>query len=149
MSADLRGAGAGMQPAAGPAIADAPAGSDADRRRGRRDRRETWTAVLFVAPSVVGVFLFLLLPVVVAFGLSFFAWNYLDSPEFVGLENYSKLVGDAEVANGLKVTAWYILLHIPIQTALAIFIAVQLNKHIRGRGFFRALYVLPWLTTPW
>jgi multiple sugar transport system permease protein/sn-glycerol 3-phosphate transport system permease protein len=117
-------------------------------RRGQRDLGEMLTSYAFIGPSVIGVFLFLLLPVVMALGLSFFSWNYLDAPEFVGLDNYQKLAGDGEVANGLKVTAWYILLHIPIQTALAIFIAVQLNKHIRGRGAFRALFVLPWLTTP-
>lgn len=146
MSADLRGAGSALQPGAEAAVREG--GPPLANRRRRTTLKEALTAYAFIGPSVIGVFLFLLLPVLGALVLSFYSWNYLDPAEFLGLDNYRKLVGDEEVLNGLKVTAWYLVLHIPIQTALAIFIAVQLNKRIRGRGFFRALFVLPWLTTP-
>jgi multiple sugar transport system permease protein len=118
------------------------------RRRSRWTVTQALTAYGFVLPSLIGVGAFLLIPVLTVGVVSLFHWDYLTPPKFVGLSNYADLLGDGQVRNSFAVTAYYVLLNIPAQTALALFIAVQLNKRLRGRTVFRGIYLLPWLATP-
>ena len=53
-----------------------------------------------------------------------------------------------DAAHSLGVTAYYVLLNIPLQTALALALAVMLHRGGRGIGFFRAVFVAPYLSTP-
>ncbi|MEU3623008.1 carbohydrate ABC transporter permease [Amycolatopsis coloradensis] len=117
--------------------------------RGRRRRaRETLTAYAFVAPSLFGVVAFLLLPVLIVAGLSLFDWKLLATPEFVGLVNYERLFADGGIGHSLLVTIAYVVLTIPVQTVLALVLALLLNQRVRGVKIFRALFVLPWMATP-
>ncbi|WP_327291898.1 carbohydrate ABC transporter permease [Streptomyces sp. NBC_01198] len=112
-----------------------------------RNRRNL-TAYAFLLPSLFGVFAFLLLPVAIVAGVSLFHWELLDSPTFTGLANYRRLVHDGGVRHSLLVTVFYVLLTIPVQTILAVVLALLLNQRVRGVKFFRALYVVPWMATP-
>lgn len=125
-----------------------PAKPVPSRRRSRWKVTQALTAYGFVLPSLIGVGAFLLIPVIAVGVVSLFHWDYLTAPKFVGLSNYADLLGDGQVRNSFLVTAYYVLLNIPAQTALALFIAVQLNKRLRGRTVFRGIYLLPWLATP-
>lgn len=110
--------------------------------------RRGLTAYAFLLPSLLGVFAFLLLPVAIVAGVSLFHWELLDSPHFTGLANYRRLVHDGDVRHSLWVTVLYVLLTIPVQTVLAVVLALLLNQRMRGVKFFRALYVVPWMATP-
>lgn len=110
--------------------------------------RSSLPAYAFILPSLFGVVAFLLLPVVLVAGISFFDWELLSPPKFVGLANYRKLFGDGSIWHSLLVTVYYVLLSIPLQTVLALLLAILLNQRIRGRSLFRALYVVPWMATP-
>ncbi|WP_206184606.1 carbohydrate ABC transporter permease [Thermoactinospora rubra] len=114
----------------------------------RRFRLGDWHAYLFVAPSLFGVAAFLLLPVLIVFGLSLFDWELLSEPEFVGLANYERLAGDGEAWHSVWVTILYVLLCIPLQTVLALGLAVMLDQRVKGIRFYRALFVIPWMATP-
>ncbi|MDR8411043.1 sugar ABC transporter permease [Nonomuraea sp. 3-1Str] len=114
---------------------------------GRR-RRGDWYAYLFVAPSLLGVVAFLLLPVVIVLVLSLFRWELLSAPVFVGLENYARLAGDGEAWHSLWITVLYVLLCIPLQTVLALALALLLDRRIKGVRFLRSLFVIPWMATP-
>ncbi|WP_420000124.1 carbohydrate ABC transporter permease [Streptomyces boninensis] len=114
----------------------------------RRYKKLNLTPYLFLAPSLFGVLAFLLLPVLIVAGVSLFKWELLDSPTFIGLENYRKLAGDGDVRHSLWVTVLYVLLSIPVQTVIALGLALLLNQKIRGVKFFRALFVVPWMATP-
>jgi multiple sugar transport system permease protein/sn-glycerol 3-phosphate transport system permease protein len=116
-------------------------------RRGAGVRRLA-TALPFIAPSLVGVVLFLLVPVVIVLVLSFFQWNFLTPPHWVGLANYVTMTKYDHVFHALAVTAYYVLWNIPIQTLMAIGLAILLNRNLPALGFFRALYVLPFMSTP-
>ncbi|NJP95359.1 N-Acetyl-D-glucosamine ABC transport system, permease protein 1 [[Actinomadura] parvosata subsp. kistnae] len=105
-------------------------------------------AYLFVAPSLFGVVAFLLLPMVIVLVLSLFDWELLSAPEFVGLENYRRLASDGETWHSLWVTVAYVLLCIPLQTVLALGLAVLLDRRIKGVRFYRSLFVVPWMATP-
>ncbi|NUR86318.1 MAG: sugar ABC transporter permease [Nonomuraea sp.] len=85
---------------------------------------------------------------VIVFVLSLFDWELLSAPEFVGLDNYSRLLGDGETWHSLWVSIVYVLLCIPLQTVLALGMAMLLNRPVKGLRFFRSLYVVPWMATP-
>lgn len=103
---------------------------------------------MFILPSLIGVLAFLLLPAVAIMVISFLKWNMISSPEFVGLSNYAKLIHSSTAIHSLLVTAYYVLLNIPLQTILAILLAMLLNRKSRWMAVFRPIFVLPWLLTP-
>ncbi|WP_322768612.1 sugar ABC transporter permease [Frankia sp. Cr1] len=129
-----------------PAARAAPAHKG--KRRPPRPVKEWLTAYGFIAPSFLGVLAFLLLPVIAVFVLSLFKWNLLGDPSFVGLDNFSRMVRDEEVRHSLLITFEYVLLNIPLQTVLALLLALFLNRKLRGIKVFRVLFVLPWMATP-
>ena len=118
------------------------------RRRDRQRLKETLTAYAFVGPSLFGVLAFLLLPLVIVAGLSLFDWKLLGTPKFVGLDNYEQLFGDGGIGHSLFVTILYVALTIPVQTVLAMVLALLLNQRVRGLKIFRAMFVIPWIATP-
>jgi multiple sugar transport system permease protein len=105
-------------------------------------------ALPFVGPSMVGVFLFLLVPVVFVIVLSFLTWSGTGPFTWAGVQNWISIFKFDNAAHSLLVTAYYVLLNIPLQTALALGLAVMLNRKRRGMAFFRVLYVAPYLSTP-
>lgn len=107
-----------------------------------------WHAYLFIGPSLFGVVAFLLLPMAIVIVLSLFDWELLSAPEFVGLDNYRRLAGDGQTWHSLWVTVVYVLLCIPLQTVLALALAVLLNRRVKGVRFYRSLFVIPWMATP-
>ncbi|WP_433518043.1 carbohydrate ABC transporter permease [Nonomuraea sp. CA-143628] len=111
-------------------------------------RRRDWHAYLFIGPSLLGVLAFLLLPMVIVFVLSFFHWELLSPPTFAGLDNYRRLAGDGDSWHSLGITVVYVLLCIPLQTVLALVLALLLNQRIKGVKVFRSLFVVPWMATP-
>ncbi|MEQ4719197.1 sugar ABC transporter permease [Nonomuraea sp. B19D2] len=121
---------------------------DVQAAKGRRRRGSGWHAYLFVAPSLFGVLAFLLLPMVIVLVLSLFDWELLSDPKFVGLDNYRRLAGDGQTWHSLGVTIAYVLLCIPLQTVLALSVAMLLNQRIKGVRFYRSLFVVPWMATP-
>lgn len=107
-------------------------------------RGETWLAWLFILPSLVGFIAFVGVPAVRGVYISFTNWDLLSPPQLVGLANYQKLLRDPLFWGALRTTMYYVLLNIPLQTILAIGLAVlmdRLTKSIVVRG----ILVLPWL----
>lgn len=106
--------------------------------------QESITAYLFILPSLVGFFVFFLLPSLRAVQISFTEWNLLRPPRAVGLENYSELLSDPVFWNAMKVTALYVLYNIPLQTVLGLFIAVMMDR-VAKSIIIRGIFVLPYL----
>ena len=112
---------------------------------------------LFVAPALLIIGVFLVLPILLALYVSFSDWNGLGSPlgnsETIGTENYANVLTDPGLAQSdfgtsIRNNAYYVLLVVPLQTALALFLAVQVNRRIlRGRGFFRTAFYFPSVTS--
>ncbi|GIH15269.1 carbohydrate ABC transporter permease [Rugosimonospora africana] len=142
--ADAAGPGNAEPGNAGPGTA-APPG-----RGGRRVQRlrATLTAYALIGPSLLGVLAFLLAPVVIVAVISLFRWNLLSSPKFIGLANYRRMAHDGSVWHSVLVTFAYVVLTIPVQTVLALLLAVMLNTRLRGVKVLRAVYVVPWMATP-
>jgi multiple sugar transport system permease protein len=99
---------------------------------------------LFLLPSLIGFSIFVLLPIVISFVLSFHKWDLLTPPEFIGLANYLELfTRDPLFGNVLKNTFWYTVLIVPVQLVIGFLLAVALNVGLRGLRLYRMLYFMP------
>ena len=109
--------------------------------------REASCAWMFLAPSLVHLLVFSLGPIVFSLWLSFHEWDLLsqDRP-FVGLSNYRTLAADPEFLRSLGNTAIYVLF-VPIGMAVALAIALLLNRRIPGVRALRAIFFLPYITS--
>ena len=112
------------------------------------DRRRVRTAFGFLAPSLIGVVLFLLIPVIFVMILSLTQWNLLTPIKWVGFSNYANIFRFYGFGHSLLVTGYYVLLNIPLQTAFALGMAMLLNSKRAGSAVVRIICVLPYLTTP-
>jgi multiple sugar transport system permease protein len=101
-----------------------------------------------LAPSLFGVVTFLLLPMLVVGWLSVHRWDLLGPVEYVGLDNWRSVLTDPSFATSLVVTALFIVIVVPTQSLLGLAAAAMLARGLPGSGFFRTLYVLPWICSP-
>lgn len=113
-----------------------------------RRGRSTGTALVLLAPSLLGTAVFLLVPVGVALWLSLQRWDLVSPPRWVGLENYATVLTDAGTRHSFAVTVLFTVLVIPVQTALGLLLAVLLARRLPGSGALRTLYVVPWISAP-
>ena len=115
----------------------------AAKKRNFRSQEAT-VGLLFILPSLIGFVIFYAIPAVRGIFISLSDWDLLTPAEFVGLANYSKLLKDPTFWNSLKVTFYYVLLNIPVQTILALVIAVMMSRLTKSI-IIRAIIILPWL----
>ncbi|WP_082694878.1 carbohydrate ABC transporter permease [Mycobacterium lehmannii] len=111
-------------------------------------RRTTATAYALLAPSLFGVVAFMLLPMFVVVWLSLHRWDLLSPMEYVGLRNWQSVLTDPTFATSLVVTLLFVVLVVPAQTLLGLIAASLLARGLPGSGFFRTVYVLPWICAP-
>ncbi|MFE4719338.1 carbohydrate ABC transporter permease [Streptomyces sp. NPDC056728] len=128
------------------------------RRRPRREGRQGLWGWAFVSPMVVVLGLFLALPVVMALWVSLLDWDGQSNPfsgaaDFVGLANYKGLFADQGLTRTLFMTSlrnnlYYVLLVVPLQTALALGMALAVNqRRLKGKGVFRTAFYFPSVTS--
>ncbi len=98
---------------------------------------------LFVLPYLIHLLVFILFPVAFSFVLIFHKWNIISPMQWVGLTNFEKLFQDKLFFHSLINTITFLLVHIPLQITVALFLAEFLNQKIKFRSFFRAAYFLP------
>ena len=109
-------------------------------------RRESTWGLLFLAPWLIGFVLFFAGPMLASLAASFTDLVLVrpEATHFVGLENWSRLIGDPLVRKSLLVTGNFLLIAVPISLALPLLMAVLLNSvHLVAKSFFRALFFLP------
>lgn len=147
----------GSTPATLTTPTEAPA-TPAPRRGPTKIRRDGPAGWLFLAPAIIVIGLFLILPVFMALWVSVSDWTGNGSPfssrvGFVGADNYTALLGEPGLAQtnfgtSLRNNVYFVLLVVPLQTSLALLLAVVLNqKGLKGRGFFRTAYYFPTVTS--
>jgi multiple sugar transport system permease protein len=110
--------------------------------------RSTARVYALLAPSLFGVVTFLLLPMLVVLWLSVHRWDLLGPITYVGLDNWRSVLTDGSFATSLLVTALFIVIVVPAQSVLGLAAAAMLARGLPGSGFFRTLYVLPWICSP-
>lgn len=100
----------------------------------------------FLTPAVVLLLAFMILPFVMAFVLSFTNSRLIPSPRGtsnVGLSNYEKVMNDELFWTGLKHNFYFVIIVVPIQTALALLLAILVNQKLKFSKFFRTFYFIP------
>jgi len=105
---------------------------------------ESAVAWLFIFPSLVGFTVFYAYPALRGIYISLTDWDLLTDPAFIGLENYTTLFQDEDFWNALLVTVKYVLFNIPLQTALAVVLAVMMDRLTKSI-LVRGALLLPWL----
>lgn len=113
-----------------------------------RKRSDCFWAYLMIAPTMLGLFIFYLWPIVQNFYFSFTEWGAFGQYEWTGLDNYKRLLEDAALLQAFKNTSIYIIFTVPIGIFLSIIVAVLLNQNIKGKSIYRTLYFLPVITMP-
>ncbi len=106
--------------------------------------REEILAYFCLSPWLIGFLVFVAGAMVYSFGLSFFESDMLTGSRFIGIENFRTLFfDDPLLLQSLKVTTLYSIGAVPLNTALALLVALMLNQRIRAQGVFRTMYYMP------
>lgn len=106
-------------------------------------RQEERAAHVFMTPWLLGVLFITAGPMIASVYLSFTKYRLIGSPQWVGLDNYAKMLSDDRLAQSLRVTFTYVLVGVPLALIAALLLAVVLNRGVRGLAFYRSVYYLP------
>jgi multiple sugar transport system permease protein len=106
----------------------------------RAERRSGW---LLTAPYSAFLLAFAIYPVVFALVLVFLHWDLVTPPTFAGADNVRLLAIDARFWRAVANTFIFLGIHVPLQIATALALALALNRQLAGRGFWRAAFFLP------
>jgi multiple sugar transport system permease protein len=111
------------------------------------DRRKYLALAVLLLPSLVGMFAFIMLPVLSSLVLSFAEWDLLGEIRWIGLGNYVAALSDPAVLGALRNTLSFIAGYLPSVVVLALGLALLLNRKLKGRIAFRAIYFVPVVTS--
>jgi multiple sugar transport system permease protein len=108
-------------------------------------RYETYSAWLFAAPALILLFLFLIIPFFMSVGLSFTDQRLISplSTEFVGLRNFIRLFSDKVFFKSIGNNFAFVIIVVPVQTTLALLLAILVDRTRRFSNFFRMIYFMP------
>ncbi len=117
-----------------------------DRKRGKLKDDTVWAWGMLL-PNVIGFLMFMLIPMVATFVLSFTNYDMLTAPKFIGIQNYITMAKDPIVRQVTLNTIIYTVLTVPIGMCISLFLAVMLDQKIGFRKFYRAAFFLPSITS--
>jgi multiple sugar transport system permease protein len=111
------------------------------------DRSKYLALAVLLLPSLAGMVVFLMAPVLSSLVLSFSQWVLIGEISWIGLDNYVTALADPAVLGALRNTLTFILGYLPSVVLIALGLALLLNRRIRGRVVFRAIYFVPVVTS--
>ena len=134
-----------MSENSGVAVLDPPVPEEAAPpvRRKRKRHKHNLAGYGFLAPWLIGLFAFTLIPMVYSLYLSLTKFNLLTAPQWIGFDNYVRLFSDERYLQSIKVTLLYVVTSVPLKLAAALLVAVALNRGLKALGFYRATFYLP------
>lgn len=107
---------------------------------------QNYAAWIFILPAILGTFIFIIIPMICSFGLSFTKWDLLNSVKFVGLQNYVQLFQSDLFYKILSNTVVFALATSILGVFIPLILASILNSKIRGSEFYKTAYFLPFIT---
>ncbi len=114
------------------------------RQRSWKEFLRQWQAFSFTVPALVLLSIFLIYPIGYVVYLGFQRWNLLGTPVYIGLQNYNTILfRDSSFLQSIGVTFLFVVLAVPTQVGLGLFLAVLLDSEFRGRMFFRTVFFIP------
>lgn len=99
--------------------------------------------LLLLAPYLLGIAALIAVPAVITFGLSAYEYDLIDSPRFVGLDNFDALLDDEVFRTALRNSLLFVLFAVPLRLAGALALALLLHHRFRGAGVYRTAAYLP------
>jgi multiple sugar transport system permease protein len=111
-------------------------------------RRKALLAYLFILPTILGILVFTVGPVIAALALSFFSWDVITPASYVGLTNYHTLTIDPEIPTAFRNTFVFVLLAVTLQVVVGLTLALQVRRRMPVwlRYYFRSAFFIPLLT---
>lgn len=113
---------------------------------GNLTNNERFAGWVFILPALVGTLIFIIIPVICSFGLSFVKWDLLNPIQFVGLANYREIFSEALFYKILLNTIVFALATSVLGVIIPLVLACILNSKIRGAEFYKTAYFLPFIT---
>lgn len=113
------------------------------RKWWNRSRREALDCYIFMSPVIIGLLVFMIGPMIASFYFSFTKYDILGAPKWIGLANYNGLFHDHLFWQSLKVSCIYAVTSVPLNLIFGLFLAILLNRKIKGIFVFRTIYYLP------
>lgn len=105
--------------------------------------REIWAGYAFLAPWLLGFLLLTLGPMIASLYLAFTDYDLFSAPQWIGLDNFTRLFSDPRFHTSARVTATYAFVGVPIKLAAALAVAMLLNVEARGKGAYRSIFYAP------
>lgn len=104
---------------------------------------KNFTGYAFLSPWLLGFFAFTIIPIATSIYYSFTNYDILKAPVWNGIANFTTMMHDGLFWKSLEVTFVYAFSSVPLRLAFALFIALLLNRRMRGLGFYQTLYYIP------
>lgn len=122
----------------------------ARKRKIPRNVLNEWKwAYIMIAPTIIGLFILNIIPILQTVYLSFFKSGAFGKGNiFIGLKNYRDMFSDVQTWYAVRNTLVYTCLVVPFTMAIALLAAVVLNRKIRGKGIYRTIYFVPMVAAP-
>jgi multiple sugar transport system permease protein len=122
----------------------------AGKRKIPRNVLNEWKwAYIMVAPTIIGLFILNIIPILQTVYLSFFKSGAFGKGNiFIGFQNYRDMFSDIQTWYAVRNTLAYTCLVVPFTIAIALLAAVVLNMKIRGKGIYRTIYFVPMVAAP-
>jgi len=118
-------------------------GRSKDGSSKKERNRDNKAGYLFLLPWLIGLVVITVGPMFASLYLSFTNYNLLQPPKFTGIDNYVRMLGDERLHHSLMVTLIYVVISVPVQLAVALLIAMALDRGVRGLAFYRSIFYLP------
>ena len=110
----------------------------------RKNFKNNWEGYLYIAPWLIGFLLLQAWPMVYSIYLSFTDYSLFKEPNWVGLQNFKNIFTiDFTFKKSLLTTFKFVLLAVPLKLIFALFVAMMLNKAVRGMSLYRTMVYLP------
>lgn len=107
---------------------------------------ERFAGWIFILPALLGTLIFIVIPVICSFGLSFTKWDLLNPIRFVGLDNYKEIFSEALFFKIFWNTVVFAISTSVLGVIIPLILACILNSKIRGSEFYKTAYFLPFIT---
>lgn len=114
----------------------------------KKKKYKQWIAAYcFLFPAMILWLVWFCIPAIKSFAYSFFDYNYssVADSSFVGFKNYMNLISDEIFFKSVQHSFEVVIIAVPVQTTLALLLALLVEKKKRGSGFFRTIFYMPYV----
>ena len=113
------------------------------KKKSKMLKQEARVAWLFLLPNLVGFLLFVVIPIIASLILSFYRWDLMSSPSFIGFGNFIRLFNESSFKTVLINTVYYTIGTVPVSMVLGLGLALLLNRPLKSVTLYRAFFYLP------